>query len=135
MLGLKKSEYSTIRLIHPVNIIDQDQRRRNQTVTANQSENFQKTRRHPICASIGFAVCSFETLKAVNGGSHDPVDVDGKPEFLDRSTRSNLSCNNRTTPTKTTIHTGNASSANKPQFNKRRQHPLRIRVSTSTTIP
>jgi hypothetical protein len=81
MLRFKKSEYSTTALIRPVNIIDQDRGRRNETVTVNQSDNFQKTRRHPRRASIGFTACSFETLKAVNGGSHDPMDVDGK--FLD----------------------------------------------------
>jgi hypothetical protein len=34
ILGLKRSEYSTIRLIRPVNIINQDRRRRNETIIA-----------------------------------------------------------------------------------------------------
>jgi hypothetical protein len=57
ILGLKRSVSIPQSDLSAVNIIDQD-RRRNETVTANQSNNFQKTRRHPRCASIGFAVVS-----------------------------------------------------------------------------
>jgi hypothetical protein len=52
-----RSEYSTIRLLRPVNIINQD-RRSNETVTANQANNFPKTRCHQRSASDGFTVVS-----------------------------------------------------------------------------
>jgi hypothetical protein len=58
MLGFKKSEYSSIGLIHAVNIIDQDRRRGNETVTTDWSNNFQKRRYHPRCASDGSNVAS-----------------------------------------------------------------------------
>jgi hypothetical protein len=58
ILGLKSSEYSTVRLIRPVNIIDQDHRRRNETIIANPSNNYPKTRCHPRCPSVGFTVVS-----------------------------------------------------------------------------
>jgi hypothetical protein len=50
MLWFNMSEYFAIELIRPVNIIDQD-RRSNETVTANQSNTFQKTRCHRRCAT------------------------------------------------------------------------------------
>jgi hypothetical protein len=57
---LIRSEYSTIKLIHPVNIVDQDHRS-NETITANQANDFQKARCHQRCAS-GWVHC-FETLR------------------------------------------------------------------------
>jgi hypothetical protein len=78
MLEFNSSEYSTNGLIHPVNIIDQD-RRSNETITVNQSNDVPKTGCHPRYASMGSAViCSFEVLKAMIAGSRDLMGVDGK---------------------------------------------------------
>jgi hypothetical protein len=53
MLEFNSSEYSTIRLIRPVNIIDQD-RRSNETVTADQlnDQDITKIRKRGICCNM-----------------------------------------------------------------------------------
>jgi hypothetical protein len=77
MLGFNRSEYSTTELIYPVNIIDQDHRRRNETVASNQSNNFQETKCYSRHASIGFTVVS-KHVYAASASSHHPMGVDSK---------------------------------------------------------
>jgi hypothetical protein len=71
------SEYSTVGLIHPVNVADQDHRRRNETVTSTQSNNFQETKCYSRRASIGFTAVS-KHVNAANAGSHDAIGMDSK---------------------------------------------------------
>ena len=63
-------EYPTIKLISPVDVIDQNRRRRNETVVTNESKTIRTKMRN---RQIHY---SFETHKAANASSRDPIDVD-----------------------------------------------------------